>query len=84
MVCTLIAHWCVGLPLGYLLAFQMGFGLIGLWVGLALGLAAAGLYLLAAWSRKASALARGEFTLAGVSQAIKPGPKVELIGSPRS
>jgi MATE family multidrug resistance protein len=50
MVCTLIAHWCVGLPLGYLLAFQMGFG----------------------------------FTLAGVSQAIKPGPKVELIGSPRS
>jgi len=55
----------VGLPLGYLLAFTAGCGIIGLWVGLALGLGASGLYLLRAWWRKSQALARGKFTLAG-------------------
>jgi MATE family multidrug resistance protein len=66
MVCNLVAHWCVGLPLGYLLGFGAGFGVIGLWAGLALGLAAAGVYLLAAWTRKARALARGEYALLSV------------------
>jgi len=55
----------VGLPLGYLLAFTAGCGIIGLWVGLALGLGASGLYLLRAWWRKSQTLARGKFTLAG-------------------
>ncbi len=67
MVCNLVAHWFVGLPIGYLLAFGAGFGVFGLWAGLALGLAAAGIYLLTAWTRKARALARGEYVLAGVS-----------------
>jgi len=65
MVCNLVAHWVIGLPLGYLLAFTAGYGIIGLWVGLALGLGASGLYLLRAWWRKAQTLTRGEFTLAG-------------------
>src|SRR5271157_2815409 len=63
MVCNLVAHWVIGLPLGYLLAFTAGYGIIGLWVGLALGLGASGLYLLRAWWHKSQALARGEFTL---------------------
>ncbi len=67
MVCNLVSHWCLGLPMGYLLAFSGGFGVFGLWAGLALGLAAAGIYLLAAWMRKARALARGEYVLVGVS-----------------
>jgi MATE family multidrug resistance protein len=66
MLCNLVAHWVIGLPLGYLLGFTAGYGIIGLWVGLALGLSAAGLYLLGAWWRKAQSLSRGEFTLAGV------------------
>jgi MATE family multidrug resistance protein len=66
MVCNLVAHWFVGLPLGYLLGFGAGFGVIGLWAGLAMGLAMAGVYLLAAWTRKARALARGEYTLLSV------------------
>src|SRR5262249_13540159 len=68
MVCNLVSHWCVGLPLGYLLGFVAGLGVIGLWSGLALGLATAGTYLLAAWIRKAQALARGEYALAGLGE----------------
>jgi MATE family multidrug resistance protein len=54
------------LPLGYLLGIGGGFGVVGLWTGLALGLALAGIYLPAAWARKARALARGEYALAGL------------------
>jgi MATE family multidrug resistance protein len=64
MVCNLVAHWVIGLPLGYLLGFTAGYGIIGLWLGLALGLGAAGIYLLRAWWYKSQALARGEFALA--------------------
>jgi MATE family multidrug resistance protein len=31
-------YWVVGLPLGLLLAFPLGFGPIGVWIGLAAGL----------------------------------------------
>jgi MATE family multidrug resistance protein len=64
MVCNLVAHWLIGLPMGYLLGFTAGFGIIGLWLGLALGLGAAGIYLLRAWWHKSQSLSRGEFTLA--------------------
>ncbi len=65
MLCNLISHWAIGLPLGYILTFHAGLGVVGLWIGLALGLGVAGIYLLLAWNRKADALARGEFALAG-------------------
>ncbi|MDR3622615.1 MAG: MATE family efflux transporter [Paludisphaera borealis] len=65
VVCNLAAYWGVGLPLGYLLTFTAGHGVIGLWIGLATGLGASGIALLFAWNRKADALARGEFALAG-------------------
>ena len=68
MFCNLVAHWCIGLPIGYLLCFGAGFGVVGLWAGLALGLAAAGICLLTAWTRKARALGRGEYVLAGLSE----------------
>lgn len=35
---NLIAHWCLGLPIGFALCFWFDKGLWGLWVGLALGL----------------------------------------------
>lgn len=74
MVCNLVAHWGIGLPLGYLLGFTAGYGVVGLWVGLALGLGAAGMYLLRAWWRKARALTRGEVALsiATVGHASRP------------
>ena len=53
MLCHLIAYWLLGLPLGYYLAFGRGWGAVGLWVGLCLGLIAIGLVLLTVWHRKA-------------------------------
>jgi MATE family multidrug resistance protein len=35
---NLLAHWCLGLPVGIALCFWLDRGLWGLWVGLALGL----------------------------------------------
>ncbi|QEH35278.1 Multidrug resistance protein NorM [Aquisphaera giovannonii] len=69
MVVNLVAHWVIGLPLGYLLGFIFGYGVVGLWVGLALGLGSSGLYLLRAWFRRAGALARGEH---GAHAAAEP------------
>ncbi|HWE38799.1 MAG TPA: MATE family efflux transporter [Isosphaeraceae bacterium] len=56
MACYILAHWAFGLPVGYLLAFSRGWGLLGLWVGLATGLIVAGLTLLAAWALKVRSL----------------------------
>lgn len=39
------AYWIAGLPGGYLLAFQLGFGPIGIWIGLLLGLVIASILL---------------------------------------
>lgn len=33
-----IAYWVIALPLGYVLAFPLGFGALGIWSGLLLGL----------------------------------------------
>ena len=34
---NLIGHWLIGLPAGYLLCFRRGWGVTGLWTGLAVG-----------------------------------------------
>ena len=53
---NLIAHWLIGLPLGYYLCFVRGMGVIGLWIGLALGLFLLGVVLMVVWWRKSSRL----------------------------
>ena len=57
MLWNLAAHWLVGLPLGYALCFQFGWGVIGLWWGLSVGLAICGVGLLRVWMREATRLA---------------------------
>ncbi|VDC33079.1 MATE family efflux transporter [Pseudogemmobacter humi] len=42
-----ISYWVIGIPSGYLLAFPMGYGGVGLWLGLVIGLVAAGVSLMA-------------------------------------
>ena len=37
-IVTFLAYWGLGLPLGYLLAFKMGFAEKGIWIGLFIGL----------------------------------------------
>lgn len=51
MLWNLAGHWFIGLPLGYVLAFEMGFGVIGLWWGLSTGLIICGVGLLIVWAR---------------------------------
>lgn len=42
---TGFSYWCVGLPLGYALAFAWGVGLVGLWIGIIAGLTVAAVLL---------------------------------------
>jgi multidrug resistance protein, MATE family len=51
MVCNLVGHWALGLPVGYLLCFYTSLRVVGLWVGLSTGLIAVGGVLLALWTR---------------------------------
>jgi MATE family multidrug resistance protein len=37
-IVTFLAYWGLGLPLGYVLAFEMGFAEKGIWIGLLIGL----------------------------------------------
>ena len=56
MISNLIGHWLIGLPVGYSLCFNHGWGIQGLWVGLALGLTLVGMVLLGVWHRRSRAL----------------------------
>lgn len=47
MVIAIISYWIVGLGSGYVLAFPLGLGGVGVWTGLALGLAVAAVLLTA-------------------------------------
>lgn len=50
MMANLIGHWAIGLPVGYTLCFQRGWGVAGLWTGLSVGLILIGAVLLWVWS----------------------------------
>lgn len=54
MVFAAIGYWGVGLPLGVLLAFGLGFRGAGIWIGLCSGLAVVAVLLLARWLRRES------------------------------
>jgi MATE family, multidrug efflux pump len=56
MLSNLAAHWLVGLPIGYTLCFHGGWGVVGLWIGLSLGLVGVGLVLLSTWAAKVRTL----------------------------
>jgi MATE family multidrug resistance protein len=64
MVCNLVGHWIIGLPVGYLLCFRTPLRILGIWIGLSVGLIAVGGVLLALWARHVRRLE--------ASQAIGP------------
>lgn len=39
-VITFVSYWIIGLPFGYVIAFHFNMGVIGVWIGLSIGLAA--------------------------------------------
>jgi MATE family multidrug resistance protein len=52
MLANLVAYWFIGLPLGCVLCFNLGWGALGIWIGLCIGLMIIGTSLLAAWHRR--------------------------------
>ena len=52
MMAAAICYWALGLPLGYYLAFPLGWGASGLWVGLSASLIAMGSFLVLTWRRR--------------------------------
>lgn len=52
MIANLLGHWLVGLPLGILLCFTLGWGAYGLWFGLTIGLIFVAIVLLWVWRKK--------------------------------
>ena len=45
MVIAALSYWAVGIPASWLLAFPLGLGAVGIWLGLVIGLALAGAFL---------------------------------------
>lgn len=52
MLANLVGHWCLGLPVAYLLCFSRGWGVVGLWTGLSFGLVLIGSFLIVVWYRR--------------------------------
>jgi MATE family multidrug resistance protein len=46
MILAIIAYWVIGIPASYLLGFTFGWGAVGIWSGLVIGLSAAALGLM--------------------------------------
>ncbi len=61
MIASLITHWLIGLPMGCFLGFTCKLGVLGLWLGRALGLVAAGMTLLRAWMLKTRGMKRTDW-----------------------
>ena len=61
MYLAAFSYWGIGLPVSYLLAFPLGMGPPGLWVGLLVGLSVASVLMLSRFWR---GLARGDWTRA--------------------
>ncbi len=54
MMAHLLGYWAVGVPAGYILCFQRGWGAPGIWVGLTVALILIGVALVAVWWREIS------------------------------
>ena len=52
MLANFVAYWFIGIPLGYFLCFRLGWGALGVWIGLCSGLMIIGSALLFAWHKK--------------------------------
>lgn len=55
-IANLIGHWAIGFPIAMLLAFKLGYGVVGLWWGLCAGLGAVAVILLVRFRKLSSTL----------------------------
>ena len=49
LIVQIVGYWIIGLPIGYILAFRLHHGAVGLWLGLCAGLIVAGVTLTLIW-----------------------------------
>jgi multidrug resistance protein, MATE family len=52
MLANFVAYWFIGIPLGYFLCFRLGWGALGIWLGLCTGLMIVGSALLISWHKR--------------------------------
>ena len=48
---NIVGHWCIGLPVAYLLGVRGSFGVVGLWWGLSAGLTSVAIALVLRFNR---------------------------------
>jgi MATE family multidrug resistance protein len=60
MIVTLFGYWFFGLPLGYVLCFQLGWGVKGIWAGLTAALIVVACVVMARWSRESRDMAAAD------------------------
>jgi len=58
MLANLAGHWMLGLPIGAALCFRIGWGVVGLWIGLCIGLIAVAITLISVWARTTDVIDR--------------------------
>ncbi len=56
MYANMVGYWCFGLPLGYVLCFVKGWGVLGLWLGLSLALIFIAMVILNKWAKQSRCL----------------------------
>jgi MATE family multidrug resistance protein len=54
MIVHIIGYWVIGMPIVYVLCFTLGWGAVGIWIGLSVALILIGVALAAAWRLKSS------------------------------
>jgi MATE family multidrug resistance protein len=59
MISNFAGHWLLGLPIGYVLCFAAGWGVVGLWVGLCVGLVVVAVTLVWTWAARSRAVRFG-------------------------
>jgi MATE family multidrug resistance protein len=64
MFANLVGHWLIALPIAAFAGFTLGYGVVGLWTGLSVGLILVGAFLLAVWRRHIRQLRRDPAALA--------------------
>jgi MATE family multidrug resistance protein len=57
LIVQIVGYWIIGLPIGYILAFRLHHGAVGLWLGLCAGLIVAGVTLTLIWKNTTTKLA---------------------------
>ena len=70
MFTNLVGHWLIALPIAAVSGFTLGFGVVGLWIGLCVGLILVGLFLLSAWRRNINELRRDPDAIARLHPGV--------------